>query len=322
MENQEKYKNNPKTTYLAAEYEQLSKEEERVFEMTKDKEMKELAEEELQNIKERKNEIMKEIEKITFIEEEEEKFPNQLILEIRAGAGGDEASLFAQNIALMYEKYAEKNGWRFKLVNKSENAARGYKEASFEIRGRDCYKKFRYETGVHRIQRIPTTEKLGRVHTSTASVAIFPIREKTKFKIDMADIEMEFSRSGGAGGQNVNKVETAVRLIHKPTGIDVRSTSERSQQKNREKALQILQAKLEIIKNEEEAKKLSSDRKEQIGTGNRSEKIRTYNILQDRVTDHRLKKSWHNIGSILGGNIDDILTAFEEINLLGNVTSK
>ncbi len=312
MEDIEKYKQDQKTAYLAGEYERLSKDEERVLEMAKDEEMKELADEELKEIERQKDGIQKEIEKIVKVREEEEKFPNELILEVRAGAGGDEASLFAQELAVMYEKYAEKSGWSFAPVNKSENAVGGYKEASFEIKGKDCYRKLRYETGVHRIQRVPRTEKMGRVHTSTASIAILPIHKKTKFEIDPTDIEMEFSRSGGAGGQNVNKVETAVRLIHKPTGIDVRSTSERSQQKNREKAMQILSAKLEIIKIEEEAKRLSSERKDQIGTGDRSEKIRTYNILQDRVTDHRLKKSWHNIDAIFGGNIDDILKSFKK----------
>lgn len=309
----DKYKNNPKTTYLAGEYERLLKEEERVLDMMKDTDMKELAEEELKTLKEQKEGIKNKIDKITKTQEEEEKFPNELILEVRAGAGGDEASLFAQDLAEMYGKYSEKNGWSFVQINKSESATGGYKEASFEIKGKDCYKKFRFETGVHRIQRIPVTEKSGRVHTSTASVAILPIRKKVNFEINPADIEMEFSRSGGAGGQNVNKVETAVRIIHKPTGIDVRCTSERSQQKNREKAMQILQVKLEIIKIEEEAKKLSSDRKEQIGTGDRSEKIRTYNVLQDRVTDHRIKKSWHNIDSIFDGEINNILDFFEEI---------
>lgn len=306
----DKYKNNPKTAYLAEEYDQLLKEEERVLDMTKDSDMKGLAEEELRILKERKEGIEKEIDKITKTQEEEEKFPNELILEARAGVGGDEASLFARDLAEMYKKYSEKKGWSFTQINKSESANSGYKEASFEVKGKDCYRKFRYETGVHRIQRIPITEKSGRVHTSTASVAILPIRKKINFEINPADIEIEFSRSGGAGGQNVNKVETAVRIIHKPTGVDVRCTSERSQQKNREKAMQILQAKLEIIKIEEDTKKLSSDRKEQIGTGDRSEKIRTYNILQDRVTDHRIKKSWHNIDDIFNGNLDNILESF------------
>lgn len=311
MKDIEKYKKDPKTAYLAGEYERLLKEEERVFRMTKEDGMKELADKELKNIQEQKDGILKEIEKINKVQEEEEKFPNELILEVRAGAGGNEASLFAQDLAKMYEKYAAKKGWQFIPVNKSENAVGGYKEAFFEIKGKDSYKKLRFETGVHRIQRIPATEKSGRVHTSTSSVAILPIRKKVSFEINPADIKMEFSRSGGAGGQNVNKVETAVRLIHKPTGIDVRSTSERSQLKNREKAMQILQAKLEMLKMEDDAKKLSSERKEQIGTGDRSEKIRTYNVLQDRVTDHRLKKSWHNIEDIFAGDIDGILSSFE-----------
>ncbi|MBT3282742.1 PCRF domain-containing protein [bacterium] len=312
MEDIEKYKKDPRTAYLAGEYERLLKEEGRVLDMAKDEEMKELADEELESLKEQKDGVEKEIEKIVKVAEEEEKFPNELILEVRAGAGGDEASIFAAELAGMYEKFAEKSGWQFAPVNKSENAVGGYKEASFEIKGKDCYRKLRYETGVHRIQRIPRTEKIGRVHTSTASIAILPIRKKVAFEVDPTEIEMEFSRSGGAGGQNVNKVETAVRLVHRPTGIDVRSTSERSQQKNREKAMQILMAKLEVIKNEEDAKKLSSERKDQIGTGDRSEKIRTYNVLQDRVTDHRLKKSWHNIEGIFDGEISAILESFDE----------
>ena len=162
---------------------------------------------------------------------------------------------------------------------------------------------------MHRVQRVPLTEKSGRIHTSTASIAVLPIRDKSKIEINPADIEMEFSRAGGAGGQNVNKVETAVRLIHKPTGIDVRSSSERSQLANREKAMQILCAKLEQLHEEEEAKKHAAERKAQIGTGDRSEKIRTYNYLQDRVTDHRLKESWHNLPKIMLGNIDEIIKA-------------
>src|SRR3990167_4561872 len=202
----------------------------------------------------------------------------------------------------MYKKYADSKGWSFSVVNESKTSLGGYKEAAIEIRGEGVYQKLRFETGVHRIQRIPETEKMGRVHTSTASVAILPIRKKTTIEIKPSDLEIELSRSGGAGGQNVNKVETAVRIIHKPTGIDVRSTAERSQLKNREKAMSILTAKLEARKEEEEAAEHSLNRKTQIGTADRSEKIRTYNILQDRVTDHRIKKSWHNIERIFKGN--------------------
>ena len=242
---------------------------------------------------------------------ETKEFPNEVVLEVRAGAGGDEASLFAWELAHMYEKFSEMENWQWKTNYESKSDLNGYKEASFEIKGKDVYKKMRYETGVHRVQRVPATEKNGRVHTSTASVAILPIRKKVNFEINSADIEMEYSRSGGKGGQNVNKVETAVRLIHKPTGIDVRSSNERSQLANREKAMKILTAKLQQLEEEEEAKKYSGVRKEQIGTGDRSEKIRTYNFAQDRVTDHRIKKSWHNLPKIMEGGIGEIIKDIE-----------
>lgn len=240
---------------------------------------------------------------------ETEEFPNEIILEVRAGAGGEEASLFAKELADMYTLYAGLKGWGVQILYTSESPLGGYKEAALEMRGRGVYEKLRFETGVHRIQRVPETEKMGRVHTSTASVAILPIRKQTKIEIKPNDLEIETSRSGGAGGQNVNKLETAVRIIHKPTGIDVRSTSERSQLKNREKAMSILIAKLEAKKEEEENAKYSANRKSQIGTADRSEKIRTYNILQDRITDHRIKQSWHNIEKIMKGWIEPILEA-------------
>lgn len=309
----EKYKNNKKTSFLAGEYERLSKEESGILDMSKtDPGMAGLAEEELKVFKSQKEGILKEMEAILAEEKEEEEFPNEIILEVRAGAGGEEAALFAQSLSSMYKKYAESEGWTFSVVSESKTSLGGYKEAVFEIRGKNVYKKLRFETGVHRIQRVPETEKMGRVHTSTASVAILPIRKKTTIEIKPSDLEIEFSRSGGAGGQNVNKVETAVRIIHKPTGIDVRSTAERSQQKNRDKAMGILIAKLEILKEEEEAKKFSAERKEQIGTANRSEKIRTYNILQDRITDHRIKESWHNIEKIMAGDLAPIIQVLEK----------
>src|ERR1035437_1556385 len=222
--------------------------------------------------------------------------PSSVVMELRAGAGGDEATIFAHDLKEMYQKYAEQKGWKTRSID----------ELTLEIAGNGAYDALRYETGVHRVQRVPLTEKSGRIHTSTASIAVLPIRSKSKMEISPADIQMEFSRSGGAGGQNVNKVETAVRLVHTPTGIDVRSSSERSQLANREKAMQILVAKLEFLHEEEEARKHAAERKEQIGTGDRSEKIRTYNYLQDRVTDHRLKESWHNLPKILAGGIDEI----------------
>jgi len=302
-----------KTSFLAESYERLVKEEEDIKKMIEeDSSLLDLSKEELATLSEQKEAIESQIKNILSEEEEEDKFPNEIVLEVRAGAGGDEASLFARMLADMYVRYAGIRGWSNTLLYSSDSSVSGYKEAAFEIRGKGVYKELRFETGVHRIQRIPSTEKSGRVHTSTASVAILPIRKKVQFEINPTELEFEFSRSGGAGGQNVNKVETAVRIIHKPTGIDVRCTSERSQLKNREKAMSILSAKLEALKEEEEAKKFSADRKNQIGTGDRSEKIRTYNILQDRVTDHRIKESWHNIDNIFAGHIETIIEAILE----------
>ncbi|MBX4189545.1 PCRF domain-containing protein [Candidatus Parcubacteria bacterium] len=303
-----KFKDDPRTAYLAETFERLMKEEEETREMAgEDKEMKSLAEEELKNLNTQKQELLKQMEEVVKVEEKEEEFPNEIILEVRAGAGGEEAALFAHKLADMYRGYAKLQGWGVAAVDESLSNLGGYKEAAFEMRGRGVYEKLRFETGVHRIQRIPDTEKSGRVHTSTASVAILPIRKRTTVEIKPTDIEIETSRSGGAGGQNVNKVETAVRIIHKPTGIDVRSTSQRNQLKNREMAMSILIAKLQAKSDEEEAAKYSADRKSQVGTASRSEKIRTYNILQDRITDHRIKENWHNIEKIFQGYLDPIV---------------
>jgi peptide chain release factor 1 len=318
--NIDELKKNPKTNFLAQEYERVEAEIERVKDMAKgDASMKDLVEEEIRGFEEQKNGIVDQIRTILESEKHEEEFPNEIILEVRAGAGGEEAAIFALNLAQMYEKYAENHGWSFKKLHESQSEIGGYKEASFEIKGKDVYKTLRFEMGVHRVQRVPATEKSGRIHTSTASVVVMPVRKKTTVEINPADLEIDFSRSGGAGGQNVNKVETAVRIVHKPTGIMVRCTSERSQLKNREKAMAILSAKLEEKKREEEASKVATERKSQIGTGDRSEKIRTYNILQDRITDHRIKKSWSNVEKILAGEIDPILdTLAEEAKNIGN----
>lgn len=305
----EELKKDHNTNYLATSLEKLLREEAQVREMLdSDESLHELASKELKTIQEEKDRLEKQIQDILDKDKEENEFPNEIVLEIRAGAGGDEASLFAWELAHMYEKYAEMQGWQWYINYESKSDLNGYKEASFEIKGKDVYKKMRYETGVHRVQRVPATEKNGRVHTSTASVAVLPIKKKISFVVNPADFEMEYSRSGGKGGQNVNKVETAVRIIHKPTGLDVRSTNQRSQMANREQAMLILTAKLQQLEEEKDAAKYGAERKSQIGTGDRSEKIRTYNFAQDRVTDHRIKKSWHNLPKILEGEIGDIIS--------------
>ena len=306
----EKYKNNPKTQYLVTNLERLLKEEADVLELQKQEGMGELAETDLQNLKGQKEALVAQMDGILIEEKKEEEFPNEIVLEVRAGVGGEEAALFAEELANMYRRYADIKGWSVNTVDEAESPLGGYKEASFEIRGKDVYKEMRFETGIHRVQRVPHTEKSGRVHTSTASVAILPIHKHKKFEINPADLEVEFSRAGGKGGQNVNKVETAVRLTHKPTGLTVRSTAERSQSANKEHAMTILFAKLEERQREAEAQKYDAERKSQVGTADRSEKIRTYNILQDRVTDHRLKQNWHGIENIMKGQIEPIIKAF------------
>ncbi|TSC62802.1 MAG: Peptide chain release factor 1 [Parcubacteria group bacterium Gr01-1014_48] len=311
MENIEEFKNNPKTAFLAQEYERLVREEFQVREMATDASLVELSRDELTNLGLQKEVLLAQMRSILDQEKKEEAFPNEAIIEVRAGAGGEEAAIFAEDLSHMYAKYAEKRGWQTIYVDESRSGLGALKEATLEIHGVGCYDNLRFEMGVHRVQRVPATEKSGRIHTSTASVVVLPIRKKTTIEINPGDIEMEFSRSGGAGGQNVNKVETAVRLVHKPTGIEVRSTSERSQQRNRDKAFAILSAKLQMLKDEEEQKSFSAERRSQIGTGDRSEKIRTYNFLQDRVTDHRIKESWHAIPRIMEGDIEPIITALK-----------
>jgi peptide chain release factor 1 len=311
----EQFKESQKTQYYAQEWERLAGEIEELESMEAGEDMQTLVAEEKRALKKQQEDLWKQMEVICKGDEEEEEFPNEIILEVRAGAGGDEASLFAYQLAEMYQRFSEKQGWAFIPISDSQNAAGGYKEASFQIRGQGVYKRLRFETGVHRVQRIPSTEKAGRIHTSTASIAVLPMRKKVNIEIDPAEFEMEFSRSGGAGGQNVNKVETAVRIIHTPTGMDARSTAERSQLKNREKAMSILMAKLEEKKREEEDAKYANERKSQVGTADRSEKIRTYNFPQNRITDHRIQESWHNMEGVLSGDITAILDA---VAVLGN----
>jgi peptide chain release factor 1 len=304
------FRENPKTQFLAGQFDELTRlHDEAVVLGESDPDMAAMAAEEVAALEAQRGALYEEMNRIVALAKTEEEKPYGVMLEVRAGAGGDEAALFAEELARMYLAYAESKGWSYTVENESRGPAGGYKEASFEIVSGRVYDDLRYETGVHRVQRIPVTEKAGRIHTSTASVAILPMRKKPTIEINPSDILMEFSRSGGAGGQNVNKVETAVRLVHTPTGIEVRSQTERSQLKNREKAMTLLVAKLEAIHDEEEAKQHASERKDQIGTGDRSEKIRTYNFPQNRITDHRIKVSWHNIEGVMAGNLGAVIEA-------------
>ncbi len=308
-----------RTQFLASQYDALAVRIGELDELAADESMAELAAEERRDLIAQQQALFEEMGRILAAAKEEDEKPYGVVLEVRAGAGGEEAALFAEELAAMYLGYAVQCGWKTAVIGESRAAHGGYKEASFEIVGDGVYDALRFETGVHRVQRIPVTEKAGRIHTSTASVAVLPMRATPSITVNPGDIDMEFSRAGGAGGQNVNKVETAVRLVHRPTGVEVRSQSERSQQKNREKAMQILMAKLEMLYEEEEAKKHAETRRNQIGTGDRSEKIRTYNFPQSRITDHRIKESWHNLEEILAGGLAPIIEAIGEASAHGTV---
>lgn len=272
-----------------------------------DREMKELAEEELAGAKAREEALAEEL-KILLLPRDPNDDKN-VIVEIRGGAGGEEAALFAGVLMRMYSMYAEGRRWKTEVVSANETELGGYKEVSFMVEGEGAYSRLKFESGVHRVQRVPETETAGRIHTSTVTVAVLPEAEDVEVEINPADLQIDTYRSGGAGGQHVNKTESAIRITHLPTGLVVECQDERSQHKNKEKAMKVLRSRLYDKMMEEQNQQIASDRKSQVGTGDRSERIRTYNYPQGRVTDHRIGLTLYKIEQILNGDLDEIIDA-------------
>ena len=289
-----------------------------ILKSREDGELTSLAEEEIKQLQEKEKITEKELAALLDVANfapsgrDNSLAPSAVIVEIRAGTGGDEAALFAGDLFKMYSKYAALRGWKQETLDANQTGIGGFKEVVLEIKGKDVWQKMQYEGGVHRVQRIPTTEKAGRVHTSTASVAVLPKPKETQFKLNPSDLRIEVSKATGPGGQNVNKRMTAVRVVHLPTGIAVDSHTERNMQQNKENAISILSAKLFEKQEMARLETLSEKRKNQIKGAMRAEKIRTYNFPQDRVTDHRIKKSFHNIEGVMDGELDSIVGALNE----------
>ena len=270
-------------------------------------EMMTLIKEEVNKIKQQQDDLLSRL-KLSLMPKDPAK-DRDVIVEIRAGAGGGEASLFAADLFRMYSRYAEGKGWQVGIIDSNQSEIGGFKELIFEIKGKGAFSRFKHERGVHRVQRVPATEASGRLHTSTATVAVLPEAEEIELNIKPDDLKMEFFHSRGAGGQNVNKVTTAVRLTHLPTGIMASCQDERSQIRNRMKAMAVLRARLLDLEQRKQSESMDKERRMQVGSGQRSEKIRTYNFPQNRVTDHRISSSFHNLQQILDGELDEIIEA-------------
>ncbi len=287
------------------EYKKIKQSMEEAEELMQDPEMKELAEAEYYDSKEKLPKIEEEL-KLLLIPKDPDDDKN-IMCEIRAGAGGEEAALFAGTLFRMYTMYAEKKHWKLEVMNENETGLGGYKEISFMITGKGVYSRLKFESGVHRVQRVPDTESSGRIHTSTATVAVLPVVEDVEIEINPADIKMEVFRASGAGGQHINKTSSAVRLIHEPTGIVVECQTERSQFQNKDNAMRMLRTKLYEIEKQKQDSEVANARKSQVGSGDRSEKIRTYNYPQGRITDHRIGMSIYQMENFLNGDLDEMI---------------
>ena len=289
------------------EYKKVKEAYDEAQEMLADKDLKELAEMQMDECREKLPKIEEEL-KILLIPKDKDDEKN-IICEIRGGAGGDEAALFTGTLFRMYSMYAERKHWKLEVLNENATELGGYKEISFMITGKGVYSRLKFESGVHRVQRVPDTESSGRIHTSTATVAVLPVVEDVEVELNPADIRMEVFRASGAGGQHVNKTSSAVRLIHEPTGIVAECQTERSQVQNREYAMRLLKSRIYEMEKKKQDEELASERKSQVGAGDRSEKIRTYNYPQGRITDHRIGLSIYQMEDFLNGNLDEMIDA-------------